>query len=160
MQSSHISSVDKRLLYSWPTLTVRYALVVDVGLSVVRPSVVVRVSKHGCRETLNRSLLTDDIFLLAANDVSTCVVYQQTKRSHGDMFCIVACMQFSSVICYFSNTSLVQLNYVLTPLNKTLSRNEHALCLKKARHFYFCNNFDKCRPILIISSLLYSQIYC
>jgi len=34
------------------------------------------------------------------------------------------------------------------------------LCLKKVCHFYFCNNFGKYRPILIILSLLYSQIYC
>jgi len=33
-------------------------------------------------------------------------------------------------------------------------------CLKKGRHFYFCNNFSKCWPMLIILSLLYSQIYC
>jgi len=33
-------------------------------------------------------------------------------------------------------------------------------CLKKGCRFYFCNNFGKCRPILIILSLLYSQIYC
>ena len=31
---------------------------------------------------------------------------------------------------------------------------------QKGCHFYFCNNFGKCRPILIILSLLYSQIYC
>ena len=32
-------------------------------------------------------------------------------------------------------------------------------CVSKKCHFYFCNNFGKCRPILIILSLLYSQIY-
>jgi len=31
---------------------------------------------------------------------------------------------------------------------------------QKGCHFYFCNNFDKCTPILIILLLLYSQIYC
>jgi len=34
------------------------------------------------------------------------------------------------------------------------------LSLKKGCHFYFCSNFGKCRPILIILSLLYSQISC
>jgi len=34
----------------------------------------------------------------------------------------------------------------------------HIVVSKKC-HFYFCNNFGKCRPILIILSLLYSQIY-
>jgi len=33
------------------------------------------------------------------------------------------------------------------------------LCLKKECHFYFCNNFGKYRPILMILSLLYSHIY-
>ena len=36
----------------------------------------------------------------------------------------------------------------------------YTLCLKKGCHFYFCNNFGKCRPSLILLSLLYSQIYC
>ena len=31
---------------------------------------------------------------------------------------------------------------------------------QKGCHFSFCNNFGKCRPILIILSLLYSQFYC
>jgi len=30
----------------------------------------------------------------------------------------------------------------------------------RVSHFYFCNNFGRCRPFLIILSLLYSQIYC
>jgi len=36
----------------------------------------------------------------------------------------------------------------------------YTLYLEKGYHFYFCNNFGKCRPILIILLLLYSQIYC
>jgi len=39
-------------------------------------------------------------------------------------------------------------------------KQHYTLCLKKGCHFYFCNNFGRCRPILIILSLLYSQIYC
>ena len=31
---------------------------------------------------------------------------------------------------------------------------------QKRCHFYFCINFGKCRPILIVRSLLNSQIYC
>jgi len=34
------------------------------------------------------------------------------------------------------------------------------MCLKKGCHFYFCNNFGNCRPILIALSLLYYQIHC
>jgi len=33
-------------------------------------------------------------------------------------------------------------------------------CVSKKFHFYFCNNFGKFRPIFIILSLLYFQIYC
>ena len=36
----------------------------------------------------------------------------------------------------------------------------YTLSLKKGATFIVCNNFGKCRPILIILSLLYSQIYC
>ena len=38
--------------------------------------------------------------------------------------------------------------------------NIYTVSQKRVYHFYFCNNFGKCRPILIILSLLYSQIYC
>jgi len=38
--------------------------------------------------------------------------------------------------------------------------NCYTLCLKKRCHFYFCNNFGKCTPILIILSLLNCQMYC
>jgi len=31
--------------------------------------------------------------------------------------------------------------------------------VSKRCHFYFCNNFGNCRPVLIILSLLYFQIY-
>ena len=49
---------------------------------------------------------------------------------------------------------------------KACSRSAFAICKiictvpQKGCHFYFCNNFGKFRPILIILSLLYSQIYC
>ena len=45
-------------------------------------------------------------------------------------------------------------------LRSSSSSSSSTLCLKKGCNFYFCNNFGKFRPILIILSLLYSQIYC
>jgi len=51
----------------------------------------------------------------------------------------------------------------ITVLSNTLGNNSTSTaihCLKKRCHFYFCNNFGKCTPILIILSLLNSQMYC
>ena len=36
--------------------------------------------------------------------------------------------------------------------NYVVNKNVYTLCVKKGCHFYFCNNFGKFRPIVIILS--------
>jgi len=43
------------------------------------------------------------------------------------------------------------------PQNKN-PRTATAQCLKKGCHFYICNNFGKCNPILIVFSVIFSDL--
>jgi len=54
-------------------------------------------------------------------------------------------------------TATTLVKYILAQL---LMHANMIYCLKKRCHFYFWNKFGKCKPILIILSLLYSHIYC
>jgi len=64
------------------------------------------------------------------------------------------CHYKKAVRLWRATTGAVIVNY------SSDGRTQLTACIKKGCRFYFCNNFGKCRPILIILSPLYSQICC